>query len=143
MNLYVQLFITCIIKLQKYILHFFWKKYLICPFINHVVRQSPIVIAENIAAQVLDLIDVCSFFANHCKVRHPRKFSDNNYYIASNSLWPMILRSFLINYIEKNNWYLEIKKYLKNICSIQFRIGKSRSFKVWVSVGYLYLSKIR
>ena len=43
--------------------------------------QSPIVIAENIAAQVLDLIDVCSFFANHCKVRHPRKFLDNNYCI--------------------------------------------------------------
>ena len=35
--------------------------------------------------------------------------------IASNSLWPMILRSFLINYIKKNNYYLEIKRYLKQI----------------------------
>ena len=51
--------------------------------------------------------------------------------IALNSLWPMILWSFLINYIEKNyHYYLEIKNiYLKqNLYSLQFRIGKSRSY---------------
>ena len=142
MNLYVQLFITCIIKLQKYILHFFWKKYLICPFINHVVRQSPIVIAENIAMlKYWTWLMSVAFLPIIAKWDIQESFQ--TIIIASNSLWPMILRSFLINYIEKNNWYLEIKKYLKNICSIQFRIGKSRSFKIWVSVGYLYLSKIR
>ena len=113
-NLYVQLFIICILKLQKYILHFFWKTYLICPFINHVVRQSPIVIAENIAAQVLDVIDVCSFFLPII-AKWDIQESFQTIIIASNSLWPMILRSFLINYIEKNNYYLEIKKYLKQI----------------------------